>query len=362
MDGETMQALVLHGVGDLRCERVPRPIPKEGEALIRVVAAGVCGSDVPRVFEHGTYRFPLIPGHEIAGVVEDVVGAGAWRRGERVTVKPLIPCGECAFCQIGALAQCTAYDYLGSRSDGGFAEFVCAPQRNLVLVPEGVALTDAALTEPAAVALHALRQGGIEPGDVVAILGTGPIGMILAQWARILGAGRVLLTDVDPQKLRLAEQLGLGTTLNASQADPIAWAEQLTGGRRPDLVVEAAGVSATFEQALRMARPLGRVVIMGNPAGEVRLSQSTISQMLRKELTIRGTWNSRFTELPVDEWRVVLDMLADGRLNLGALISHRLPMSRGVEALEMMRSKSQPYNRVVLVNESAQHDNRALSF
>jgi len=348
---DMMQALVLHAVGDLRYERVPRPVPGAGEALVKVAAVGVCGSDLPRIFEHGTYQFPLIPGHEIAGIVEEVVGGGTRHRGERVTVKPLIPCRHCAYCQIGHFAQCVAYNYLGSRTNGGFAEYVCAPQSNLVPLPDEVELLDAALTEPAAVALHALQQGGVEPGDVVAILGTGTIGMILAQWARILGATKVLLSDVEPPKLRKATHLGLGLTFNAREGDPVAWAKRVTRGHRPDLVIEAAGVSATFEQALRMVRPLGRVVIMGNPAGDVLLPQGTVSQILRKELNIRGTWNSRFTELPVDEWQVVLNMLANGRLDLHSLISHRVPLSKGVEALEMMRSRREPYTRVVLVNE-----------
>jgi L-iditol 2-dehydrogenase len=182
--------------------------------------------------------------------------------------------------------------------------------------------------------------------------------MILAQWARILGAAKVLLTDVDGEKLRMAKELGLGITFDARKGDPVAWAERVTGGRRPDLVVEAAGVSATFEQAIRMARPLGRVVIMGNPTGEVRLPQGTVSQILRKELTIKGTWNSCFTELPVDEWQVVVEMLAKGRLNLRGLISHRLPLSKGVEVLEMMRSRREAYNRVVLINEGAEEGER----
>lgn len=103
-----------------------------------------------------------------------------------------------------------------------------------------------------------------------------------------------------------------------------------------------------------MARPQGRVVIMGNPAGDVRLAQGTVSQILRKESTIKGTWNSRFAELPVDEWRVVLDMLASGRLDLASVISHRLPLCQGVQALEMMRSRRESYSRVVLVNEGAE--------
>jgi len=347
----TMQALVLHAIGDLRLEKIPRPEPAPGEALIRVAAAGVCGSDVPRVFEHGTYAFPLVPGHEFSGTVEAVAAADSSLIGARVAVKPLIPCGRCRFCQIGSYGQCTAYDYVGSRSNGAFAEYVTAPIANLVPLADNVSLIDASLSEPAAVALHALRQGGVEPGDTVAILGTGPIGMLIAQWARIWGARQVLLIDIDQHKLDLAERLGLGAPFNSRQGDPLEWSQGVTAGRGVDLVIEAAGAAVTFAQALLLARPLGRVVIMGNPAGDVRLPQSTVSQLLRKQLTVRGTWNSHFSALPVDEWRVVADMLAQERLDIDSIISHRVPLSEGVAALEMMRDRSESYNRVVLVNE-----------
>ncbi|MHB1293579.1 MAG: galactitol-1-phosphate 5-dehydrogenase [Anaerolineae bacterium] len=354
MGAPTMQALVLHGIGDLRLERVPIPTLRAGEALVRVAAAGVCGSDVPRVFVHGTYRFPLIPGHEFAGVVQRVEGPATCQPGTRVAVKPLIPCGHCVYCQVGATAQCTAYDYLGSRSDGGWAEFVRVPQANLLPLPASLDLVQAALAEPAAVALHALRRGQVAPGDTVAILGSGPIGMMLARWANLLGAGQVLLVDIDPHKLHVARDLGLGLTCDSREQDPVDWAREQTAGRGPDLVIEAAGAPITFEQSLRMARPLGRVVIMGNPAAAVNLPQATISQVLRKELDIRGTWNSCFVELPVDEWRVVVDMMASRRLDVAPFITHRVPLAQGVQALEMMRDRRTFYNRVVLVNESLQ--------
>jgi L-iditol 2-dehydrogenase len=348
----TMPALVLQAVGDLRYEQVPVPALNPGEALIKIAAVGICGSDLPRIYEHGTYNFPLIPGHELAGIITQLAGPSSHQIGERVTVKPLIPCHRCAYCEIGAFGQCTQYDYLGSRRDGGFAAYVAVPQANLVQVPDGLSLIDAALTEPAAVALHALRQGGVQPGDVVAILGTGPIGMLLAQWARVCGAGRVLLLDIDPFKLKIADQLELGETFDSRSGDPIAWVlAHSHGGRGADLVLEAAGASITFGQALHMARPLGTVVLMGNPAGSVTLPQATVSQVLRKQLTIRGTWNSQFNELPVDEWQVVLAMAAAGRIKIGPLISHRFPLSEGIAALEMMRDRREFYNRVMLVNE-----------
>ncbi|MBN1400395.1 MAG: alcohol dehydrogenase catalytic domain-containing protein, partial [Anaerolineae bacterium] len=257
MGRETMRALVLHGIGDLRYEDVPLPVPRAGEALVRVAAVGVCGSDVPRIYEHGAYQYPRIPGHEMSGVVVAVEGKGALPVGARVTVKPLIPCRRCRYCEIGAFGQCISYDYLGSRSDGAWAEYVRAPQENLIPIPEGVSLIEAALTEPAAVALHAVRQAGIEPGDAVAVLGAGPIGMLVAQWAHIWGAGHVLLVDIDARKLALARELDLGETHNAHEGDPVAWALARTDGEGPTVVVEAAGAQATVEQALRMARPLG---------------------------------------------------------------------------------------------------------
>ena len=349
MAERTMRALVLRAVGDLRHEVVPYPTIEDGWAIVRVAAAGVCGSDIPRVFQHGTSRFPLIPGHEFSGVVEEVVGPGPQEPGTRVAVIPLIPCGHCSYCQIGAYGQCAHYDYLGSRRDGGFAEFVAVPQANLMPLPEGVDLIEAALTEPAAVALHAMRQGAPEAGDTVAILGTGPIGMILAQWAHILGAGRVLLVDVDERRLQLAARLGLGETCNARQNDPVAWAQAMSDGRGVDLAIEAAGVAATLDEALRIVRPLGRVVLMGNPAGDMVLPGATLSQVLRKQLTIRGTWNSYFADLPVHEWRIVLQMLAARRLELGPLISHRVPLAQGVAVLEMMRDQLEFCSRVLII-------------
>ncbi|NLV73864.1 MAG: galactitol-1-phosphate 5-dehydrogenase [Chloroflexi bacterium] len=346
-----MKALMLHAIGDLRLEQVPMPQPRESEALIRVAAAGICGSDLPRIYEHGTYRFPLIPGHELAGTIAEINGSSDLHPGQAVAIKPLIACGECAYCRSGNLGQCVDYDYLGSRRDGGFAEYVCAPLDNLVPVPEGVPLIEATLCEPAAVALHALHQGDIRPGDVVAILGTGPIGMLLAQWSWYCGASQVILADIDQAKLELAESLTLGITVNSRTSDPIAAVRAASHGQRgADLVIEAAGAAITVAQAIEMARPLGTVVLMGNPSGDVALSQALVSQILRKQLTLRGTWNSNFGALPVDEWQLVLDAAARRRICLGPMISHAVPLEQGPETLEMMHQRREFYTRVVLTN------------
>lgn len=154
-----MKACVLHGIRDLRFEAVATPLLAKGEVLIRIKASGICGSDIPRIFTKGTYRFPTIPGHEFAGQIV-AVSEDADRQlvGRKVAVFPLLPCMKCEACQIGEYAQCKDYNYFGSRCNGGFAEYIAVPIWNLVMVPDSLSYEAAAMAEPAAVAIHALRQ------------------------------------------------------------------------------------------------------------------------------------------------------------------------------------------------------------
>lgn len=345
-----MKACVLHAVGDLRYEDVKTPVPGSDEVLLRVGACGVCGSDIPRVFVKGTYQFPTIPGHELAG---EIVSVGKFGDpnivGKLAAVFPLIPCRHCEACEIGEYAQCLHYNYLGSRCDGGFAEYVRVPIWNLVLVPDGVTLEEAAMTEPAAVAIHALRQAGIDIGDTVVIFGAGPIGLMIALWAEAWGAGRVLLIDIDDTKLAFAAELGFRDTFNARTRDAVAWVQEMTdlGG---DVIVEASGSSVAFDQAMRVARPFGRVVLMGNPDSDMTLSAQAYSAILRKQLTLHGTWNSSFNDLPRNEWHLALDFMANGKLNLKPLITQRVGLEGLIDSLKMIRDRAQFSNKVMFVN------------
>lgn len=339
-----MQACVLHSVGDLRCESRPTPQLKPGQALIRVGATGVCGSDLPRVFEKGTYRFPLIPGHEMSGTVEEVLGPGekGIKPGIRVAVYPLIPCRKCEYCDQALFHLCDRYDYLGSRSDGGFAEYVVAPIENLVPVPDGVETDMAAMTEPAAVALHALRQGKLAAGDTVWIVGAGPIGLMLSRWAKSLGAARVLISDIDEKKLALASAWGVETA-NAARLDAVEWILATTGGRGADVVVEAVGIPTTVRQALRGARKRGRVVLMGNPSGDLGLPQREYWEILRRELRLCGTWNS-----DKQEWTEVLEAMANGKLDLRELVTHRISLEETPQLLKRMYDRAEWYIKVLV--------------
>lgn len=350
MTETTMHAQVLHAVGDMRYQTIPRPEPGPGQVLVRVAFCGVCGSDLPRTFSKGTYRFPTVIGHEFAGTVAACGSeAPGFAVGDPVVVFPLIWCGQCPACEQGSYAQCLNYDYLGSRRDGAFAEFVVVPARNLLHVPEDVPLAVAAMTEPAAVALHALRRAGPLLGQTVAIFGAGPIGLMTVQWARLMGASKVLIFDIVPQKLALARELGFDYAFHSRVVDAVGQVEAETGGQGAHVCIEAAGVPTTTLQALAAARRGGRVVLLGNPSADVALPVALISQILRRELTVFGTWNSDFSATGNDDdWRTVLDALAAGTLDLEALISHHLPLSQAFEALKMMASQTDFYAKVLI--------------
>ena len=345
-----MKACVLHAIGDLRCEEVTTPEPRMGEVRVRIGACGVCGSDIPRVFTKGTYHFPTIPGHEFAGTV-DAVGPGvdaSWLD-KRVAVFPLIPCRRCEACEIGAYAQCSDYDYLGSRRDGAFAEYVCAPIWNLLEVPADVSIEAAAMAEPAAVAAHALHQAGIGLGDAVLIFGAGPIGLMLGKWAQLWGAGKVLLADIDVQKLRFARQQGFVHLFDVTSGDVGEWVRHRIG-RGADVCIEGSGSSAAFEQCMRCTRPFDAVVLMGNPAGPMQLSQEAYWAILRNELRIAGTWNSVWAEMPRNEWALALDFMASGKLEVAPFITHRVSLDTLPATLGMMRDRSEFFNKVMYVN------------
>ncbi len=350
MTAETMSALVLHAVGDARLESIARPEPSSGEVLVRVGFCGVCGSDIPRVFVKGTYSFPTVCGHEFAGVVEacgpDVAGVTP---GDRVAVFPLLWCDACASCEEGTYVQCENYDYLGSRSDGGFAEFVCAPARNLIRVPDSVSLEEAAMTEPAAVALHAVRQGGgTRPGELAAIFGAGPIGLMVAQWLRAMGASRVVLFDLVEEKLALARSLGFEDSLNSRDCDPVEVVAAETAGAGAHVTFDGAGVPATLRQAMASTRRQGRVVLLGNPSGDVEIPAPLLSQLMRREVSLHGTWNSHFSAFGDDEWRATLDAMARRTIDLHPLITHRVALPDAFAALEMMRAGGEFYSKVLI--------------
>ena len=346
---DTMKACNLHGIGDLRYEDHPVPKLEKDEVLLQVQAAGICGSDIPRVFEKGTYHFPTIPGHEFAGVIVDAAEPDRKLIGRKAAVFPLIPCGKCGACQIGEYPQCDDYDYYGSRRDGAFAEYVAVKKWNLVFVPESVSCEHAAMCEPCAVAIHALSQAGVSLGDTVAIFGAGPIGLLAAQIARGWGADKIILADVDEKKLGFAGELGFACTVNSGKTDPAEYVHSVTGEKGADLVLDAAGVSPALEGGLKAAKVFGRMVLMGNPAGKMEVSQKAYWEILRKQLTLKGTWNSSYNDHHND-WRLAVRCMEQGILQLEKLITHRFSLADCNKAFELARKREEFYVKIMFVN------------
>lgn len=345
-----MEAIVLHAVSDLRYEQVPVPDLESGTVRVRIGFCGVCGSDIPRCFSKGTYHFPTICGHEFAGTIDACADdVQEYQAGDRVAVFPLLWNDDHPACEEGKYAQSDGYDYLGSRSDGAFSEYVIAPVRNLLRVPDNVSLEEAAMTEPAAVALHAVRRASVRLGDSAAVFGLGPIGLMVAQWLRAMGAGPIALFDIQPEKLELAKKLGFELTYDSRHVNPTDIVNELTGNRGVHVAIEGAGVPATMIQSMEVTRRAGRVVLLGNPSADVTLPAPLISQVMRREIDLFGTWNSDFSVYQDDDdWRTVLAAMASGTLDLKPLITHRIPLEGGIGALEMMRDQSEFFAKVLL--------------
>ncbi len=312
-----MRAAVLHGPRDVRVLEIPTPDPGPGEALVRVRLTGVCGSDIPRVLSDGAHFYPLVLGHEIAGEVASV-GADVDPAlvGRRVAVAPLMPCHRCADCQSGRYAQCPDYSFIGSRVSGGLAEFVLAPARNLTVVADTVDFRSIAFFEPSTVALHGLRHSGFTGGEDVLVLGAGTIGLFAVQWARILGARRVAVVDINAARLDTALNLGADATFNAGEAGFGTAVRAWQGGRGFGHVFETAGQNATMATAFELAGPHARVCFIGTSHRDLQFDHRTFELMNRKEFRLTGSWMSYSPPFPGPEWTFTAECVADGRLRI----------------------------------------------
>jgi len=344
-----MKALVLKADRDLVYVTdfpIP-PGPSEKCALLRIRACGICGSDIPRGFFGKAYHYPLVMGHEFSGVIEEPVSGGRFLKGARVSVFPLLPLdgGHDPACQTGDYAQARRYDYYGSRRHGAFAEYLRVPEWNLFPVPEHVDLLHAALAEPAAVALHGVRRLHCQAGDDAVVFGAGPIGSMTAQWLRIHGCSRVFVVDVDQRKLDVATQIGF-EPIDAARIDPVQAVLDATEGAGVQRSVEACGLPLTFLQAVKVAGRFGEVLFLGNIAGEFRIGEKDFSEILRKELTIYGTWNSKVAPIGNDDWTTVLKHL-DRKLNVAALITDKLPLAEGPRIFDDLVNRRGFHNKVI---------------
>ncbi len=344
-----MKAAVLYGDGDIRVEDYPTPEPGPGEALVRVRATGICGSDLPRVFRGGAHHYPIVLGHEFSGEVV-ALGSGVQTLavGDRVAGAPLLPCMACADCQQGHFSLCKRYSFIGSRQQGSFAEYVALPERNCVKFDPDVPFDRAAFFEPSTVALHGLMCNDFRGGGAVAVLGCGTIGAFAVQWARILGARQVVAFDISDERLALARRLGASHTVNTAQPDFMQKALELSGGGFAD-VFETAGATPTMRMAFELASNKARVCFIGTPHSDLTFTPKLWENLNRKEFRLTGSWMSYSAPFPGKEWTLTAHYFGTGDLRFDdSLIFQRFALDDAAEAFALFREPGRVQGKVLL--------------
>lgn len=352
-----MQAYVLHNINDIRFEEVQKPVPRDGEVLVKVSAAGICGSDIPRIYSTGAHVHPIVPGHEFAG---EVVGAadaegGKWI-GKRVGVYPLIPCMKCNECMNRKYEMCSNYNYLGSRCDGAFAEYVNVPLWNLIELPKEVSSETAAMLEPLSVAAHAVRGlVGDKPSKDAPVLvwGLGTIGLMTVSILKAEGFSDIICVGSKKyQRDIVVREIGIdiSSVFDAGDEKITEHINEATGGRGIKYAFECVGKSETYEKTIEAAAAGAYVMLVGNPYSDMTLKRNVYWKILRKQLTVKGTWNSSFTHDENDDPHYVLELIKSGRLKTDFLITHKFELPELKKGFEIMRDKSADYIKCMTVS------------
>ncbi len=343
-----MKAWVLHDTCDIRYEDAKYQVLKPDWVTVRVEAAGICGSDIPRIYKNGAHKMPVIPGHEFSGVVDGIGKEVSpyWMK-RRVGIYPLIPCHECEACKRGMFELCRDYDYIGSRRDGAFAECVNVPMENLIELPEEVSFEEAAMLEPMAVAVNAVKRGTdgfrVNKEAKVVVCGLGTIGLFVAMFLVEAGYKNIYgIGNKEGQKKRLMS-LGIEADHYLEYREGVA--DEVSGSAA---YFECVGRNGTMTLGIDTAGASGRVVLVGNPYSGMELDRDTYWKILRNELTVSGVWNSRFNGNLDDDWHYVLDRLKDHKINPSEFITHRLKMPELDKGFKVMRDKTEDYCKIMM--------------
>jgi L-iditol 2-dehydrogenase len=341
-----MKALLLKNYKNLELVDLPTPEIGPNDVLIRVKACGICGSDV-HGFDGSTGRRipPIVMGHEAAGLIHSVgANVKGYQIGDRVTFDSTVSCGYCFFCTRGEINLCDNRQVLGVscgefRRHGAFAEFVSVPQNILYRLPDSLPFEHAALIEAVSIGVHAVNITPIELGATAVIVGSGMIGLLTLQAARLAGCSRIIAVDLDDNKLEVARQLGADFTLNPKTVDVPARVFELTNGHGADVAIECVGAASPIKTAILSVKKGGSVTLVGNisPTVEIPL-QSVVSRQIR----LQGSCASN------GEYPACIDLLARGAIKVDPIISALAPLEEGAEWFEKLYANNSNLMKVVL--------------
>jgi threonine dehydrogenase-like Zn-dependent dehydrogenase len=327
----TMTVPVFKGEGVLKYEERPVPRPQgPKDVLVKIEACGICGTDLNILAVPPAHQAPpgIILGHEAVGVVAETGPAVEdLLSGDRVAIAPRITCGECRYCRRGLDNQCTDYRTVGTKIDGAFAPYLRVPQRALYKLNADVAVADAVFFEPLSTVVGAVARAPVQPGDSVAVIGAGPMGLLFALIYQVLGAGKIIVADVLPNRLDFARQVGVHETLNPIDVDLVSAVHDLTD-LGADLVVDAVGNQ--IGTAIQLSRRGGQVVLFGlRPHENPPVNQYTIT---RYDLTVHGVFAG------LNPFEQTVQLLESGGLHPSRLITDRVSLTALERGIELMRS------------------------
>ena len=337
-----MRAAVLTGIRQVRLEERPEPRARPGWVVVRVESASICGTDCHQYDGRVDTPFPRVPGHDFAGRVEAVGdGVDGSLVGTPVAVKPSLPCGECADCRAGRLADCGHKRLIGLWSDGCMAEKVAVPRVNLVPRPDGVEDWQACLLEPLAVGLNTVDRLQIMLGETVLILGQGPIGLALTRLCSLSGAGRLIVTDAREAPFAVSRAYGATECLNVTETDVVPAVAGLTGGAGADIVIETSGFPASSAIVLDVVRKEGKVAHIGWAND---LPPLPVIPIMAKTLTVFGVGGNGGR----GQYERSIELVRSGRIDLGPMVTHRFTLDDIAAAFETAASKAEGAIKVVV--------------
>ncbi len=331
-----MKAAMLYGIKDLRVEDVEKPQAEHGEILVRIKAATTCGTDL-KIYQRGyvekVIRLPTIFGHEWAGEVVEVAEGLKWPgRGMRVRAGNSAPCLRCATCRKGKYNLCENMIWLW----GAYAEYIKIPAHmvpvNTQEVPQHVSYEEAAIVEPLACVLHGIEEAKVKMGDTVAIIGAGPIGLLHLLTIRRMGVEKAILVDLVDERLDFAKKLGADVTINGANENTVDKIKQLTNGYGADIVIEAIGLTTTWEQALKLVRKGGTVLEFGGcpPGTGIRIDTELLHY---GEVKVLGAFHT--TPL---HFRKALDLISSRTIDVRRLVTRRMKLDEIKEAFQLLSS------------------------
>ena len=336
-----MKAVKFDEPWKVACVEVDKPEPKEGEALIRIVTAGICGSDIGAFRgTNGLVSYPRIIGHELAGVVESIPenNKKGIKVGDRVVVDPYIYCGHCYPCRIGRTNCCTDLKVLGVHVDGGMAEYFTHPADLLVKIPDDMTWEEAAMAEPLTISLHGVHRGGFKEDEYCAIIGAGPIGLVAGMAAQAYG-GHAILLDLVQERLDFAKSLGIEHVINSGEEDAAAKIAEITNGEMAQQVMECSGANAAIRSTLDYVSNAGRITLTGWPKKETSIPTDLIT---KKEIDIRGARTS------AGEFEEALELIRSRRVDMNKILTKVVSIEEAPETIIDIEKNPGDYMKVVV--------------